>query len=177
MYRVIIDTSVFIAGLLTKSPTSSSAQIIQMWRSGAFTLVTAPQLMTELVAKLIDKKIPDDVIVDLIKVIAKASLHIPGACETTKLDFVDPNDNMFLAAAYESGADYLVSMDKKSLLPLKHFHGTQIRTPELFLRVLMGLTDEEAEEEALQEDVDSEIKALEKETWARRHEQPGKFES
>ena len=43
---------------------------------------------------------------------------------------------MFLAAAYESNADYLVSLDKKDLLPLKHYHGTQILNPTLFIRLL-----------------------------------------
>jgi predicted nucleic acid-binding protein len=43
---------------------------------------------------------------------------------------------MFLAAAYEAKADYLVSLDQQDLLPLKHYHGTQIVTPALFIRVL-----------------------------------------
>jgi predicted nucleic acid-binding protein len=44
---------------------------------------------------------------------------------------------MFLAAAYEIGADYLVSLDKKHILPLKHYH-TQILSPNLFLQVLQN---------------------------------------
>ena len=43
---------------------------------------------------------------------------------------------MFLAAAYESNADYLVSLDKKHLLPLKYYHGTQIVSPALFISLL-----------------------------------------
>ena len=46
---------------------------------------------------------------------------------------IDPDDNMFLAAAYEAKADYLVSLDNH-LLSLKFYHGTQILTPGLFLR-------------------------------------------
>jgi predicted nucleic acid-binding protein len=45
---------------------------------------------------------------------------------------------MFLAAAYEIGADYLVSLDKKHILPLKHDHYTQILSPDLFLQVLQN---------------------------------------
>jgi predicted nucleic acid-binding protein len=41
-----------------------------------------------------------------------------------------------LAAAYESKADYLVSLDRKHLLPLKHYHGTQILTPALFIKAI-----------------------------------------
>ncbi|WNN92185.1 hypothetical protein [Gloeocapsopsis dulcis] len=43
---------------------------------------------------------------------------------------------MFLAAAYEAKADYLVSLDWQHLLPLKYYHGTQIVTPTLFIRAL-----------------------------------------
>lgn len=141
MTKVVIDTSVFIAGLLSSNPTSNSVQIISMWRSGAFVLVMSPQIMRELVAKLYDKGIAEEVIVDLITSIAKIALHIPGVYESTKLDKIDASDNIFLAAAYESGADYLVSVDQKSLIPLKHFHGTQILIPNLFVRAVMGLMD------------------------------------
>jgi len=48
---------------------------------------------------------------------------------------VDPDDNKFLAAAYEVKADYLVSVDN-DLLSLKYYHGTQILTPVLFLGAL-----------------------------------------
>jgi len=66
-------------------------------------------------------------------------LYIPGAYQTSRLDKIDPDDNMFLAAALESHAEYIVSYDTKSLLPMKHFHGTQIVSPELLMRQLMGL--------------------------------------
>lgn len=72
---------------------------------------------------------------DLVSVIGTVALHISGAYEAT-LDNIDPDDNMFLAAAYESKANYLVSLDKKHLLPLKHYHGTQIVESALFIRLL-----------------------------------------
>jgi predicted nucleic acid-binding protein len=62
-----------------------------------------------------------------------------GVLTTSRLNPVDADDNKFLAAALESNADYIVSSDKKSLLPMKHFHGTQIVRPELFMRQLIGL--------------------------------------
>lgn len=168
MLKVVVDTSVFIAGLLTKNPMSSPAQIIEMWRNGEFTLVMSPHILRELVAKMIEKDIPEDVIVDFVSTLAKLALHVPGAYETQRLTPIDPDDNMFLAAALEAGADYIVSCDKKSLLPLKHFHGTQIRTPELFLRAVMGLSQEEAEDEELQEELTQEREQLRAEARERQ---------
>ena len=136
MIKVIIDSSVFIAALLSKNQTSAPAQIINAWREQKFTLIMAPPLMRELVVKLIQKNIPPSEIEDLVAIIGEIALHIPGAYEATRLDNIDPDDNMFLAAAYESNADYLVSLDKKHLLPLKHYHGTQILSPALFIRLL-----------------------------------------
>lgn len=175
MPKVVIDTSVFIAGLLTKNPLSSSAIIIDKWRDGVFTVVFSPQILRELVAKLIDKDFPEEIIVDLVRVIGKIGLQIPGAYETSKLDKSDSSDNMFLAAAYESSADWLVSLDKKSILKLKYFHGTQIRTPELFLRELMGLSDEDREDEELEELIQIELEGLKNETWARRQKEAKEF--
>lgn len=136
MIKVIIDTSVFIASLLSKNPTSAPAQIINAWREEKFVLIMAPPLMRELVVKLIQKNIPPLEIENLVAIIGEIALQIPGIYEATHLDNIDPDDNMFLAAAYESKADYLVSLDKKHLLPLKHYHGTQILSPAIFIRLL-----------------------------------------
>lgn len=136
MIKVVIDTSVFIAALLSKSQTSASVQVLNHWREQQFTLVTAPQLLRELVVKLTRKKVPEAYIEELVALIAAVAIHVPGAYESTRLDDIDPDDNMFLGAAYEAKADYLVSLDKQHLLPLKHYHGTQILTPALFIRSL-----------------------------------------
>jgi len=137
MFKVVVDTSVFIAGMSTKNRQSISGQVISMWRASAFTLVMSPQILREIVAKLIDKEFGEEIIIQFVTAIAKTALHIPGAYESTKLDTIDKDDNKFLAAAYEAGADFLVSLDKEHILPLKFFHGTQILTPFLFVRTML----------------------------------------
>jgi uncharacterized protein len=134
--KVVLDTSVFIAAFLSKSQTSTPVLVLNSWRNQCFTLVMAPQLLRELVVQLMRKHVPQADIEDLVALIAEAALHIAGAYEATSLDNIDPDDNMFLAAAYEAKADYLVSLDRQHLLPLKHYHGTQILTPALFLRIV-----------------------------------------
>jgi len=106
------------------------------WRKGHFTLVVSPQLLYELATKLVECGISEEDIADLLSVIRSIASYIPGAVEATFLDNIDPNDNMFLAAAYESGADYLISLDRKHLLPIKYYHGTQIVDPSIFLSLL-----------------------------------------
>jgi len=134
--KVVLDTSVFIAALLSKSRNSTPVLVLDKWRDRCFTLIMAPQLLRELVVQLMRKQVSQADIEDLVRLIAEIALHIPGAYAATRLDDIDPDDNMFLAAAYEAKADYLVSLDRQHLLPLKYYHGTQIVTPALFIRVL-----------------------------------------
>lgn len=133
---VIVDTSVFISALLSKNPNSAPCQIIIFWRGGKFNLVISPQILEELVEKLLAKNIDTTDIKDILTAIFYTAIKIQGTYEATILDNIDPNDNMFLAAAYEVSADYLVSLEKKHILPLKHYHGTQILSPDLFIRIL-----------------------------------------
>ena len=135
---VILDTSVFLSALLSKNPNSAPCQIIRYWRKGRFKLVISPQLLEELVEKLLVKNIDRNDIKDILTAIFYTAIKIQGIDQATLLDQVDLNDNMFLAAAYEIGADYLVSLDKKHILPLKHYHHTQILSPNLFLQVLQN---------------------------------------
>lgn len=136
MLKVVIDTSVFVSALLTKDKSSGPAKVLRNWRDGRFTLVMSPQLLNELVLVLTRRQISERAIENLVAAIGATAMHIPGAYEATRLNEIDPNDNIFLAAAYEAGADYLVSLDAKHLLPLKYYYGTQIRIPTLFLEVL-----------------------------------------
>jgi uncharacterized protein len=40
--KVVVDTSVFIAALLSKNLNSNPNQVLNAWRNGKFTLVTSP---------------------------------------------------------------------------------------------------------------------------------------
>ena len=136
MPKVVIDTSVFVAALLTKDKTAGPVQVLNKWQQGQFTLVMSPQILNEIVLVLIPRNISEKAIENLVTAIAATALNIPGAYEATRLDNIDPKDNIFLAATYEATAAYLVSLDSKHLLPLKHDHGTQILLPTLFLAAL-----------------------------------------
>lgn len=135
MLKVVIDTSVFVAAMLRPTSQSSPRQILRLWRDRCFSLVIAPSLLEELVTRLIRQQVNVADIEALLIDIKAIALHIPGSYQATRLDDIDPDDNKFLAAAYEAKADYLVSVDNH-LLSLKYYHGTQILSPALFLRAL-----------------------------------------
>ena len=136
MLKVVIDTSVFLAGLLTQNENSGSFQVLNDWIDDRFVLVMSPQILNELIGVLARRRFSQDNVDNLVDKIGETALNIPGIYEATFLDDIDPKDNMFLAAAYEAKADYLVSLDKKHILPIKYYHGTQILQPKSFLDVL-----------------------------------------
>lgn len=135
MLKVVIDTSVLVAAILSKNPASAPSKILENWKIGRFTLVISPQMLEELVIVLLRRGVSETDVEDLIAAIALIAFQIPGAYEATRLDDIDPDDNKFIAAAYESKADYIVSVDT-DLLNLKYSHGTQIVNPALFLKYL-----------------------------------------
>jgi len=77
---------------------------------------------------------------DAAEVVATLKSHahlLPGLYEGVTAVQADPSDNVFLAAALEAGADYLVTQDPH-LQNLKYYHGTQIISLAQFAR-LFGL--------------------------------------
>lgn len=136
MLKAVVDTSVFVAGYLSRTGKGYSSQIISRWRAGEFLLVMSRQILEEVVGKFVEKGIDEDLILEFVETVGRIALLIPGSYVVYRLDDIDPDDNMILAAAQESEADYIVSLDAKHLLALKHHRGTQIVEPELFLRAL-----------------------------------------
>jgi len=59
---------------------------------------------------------------------------ISGDYTCYKLDDIDIKDNMILAAALETKADYIISLDREHLLPLKNYQQIQIVNPHQFLK-------------------------------------------
>jgi putative PIN family toxin of toxin-antitoxin system len=132
---VILDTSVFVSALSSSNLKSSPNIIISLWLELKFILVLTPQIEDEIALVLARKKIKEDKIVNLFTAFDNLGFYKEGIYQTNYLDNIDPKDNMFLSACYESKADYLVSLDKH-LLNLKHFHNTLIFNPQSFLNQL-----------------------------------------
>ncbi|MBD2570668.1 hypothetical protein [Anabaena lutea] len=63
-----------------------------------------------------------------------AAVIISGDYTCYKLDDIDIKDNMILAAGLESKADYIISLDREHLLPLKNYQEMQIVNPHQFLK-------------------------------------------
>jgi len=125
MQKVVIDTNVFVAGLLDSSSYSSS--IIELFLQGQFVLLISEPILGELreiltrrpLARLADRRVGDF----LVTLEKRAEKIFPG--EKLKVIKDDPEDNKFLECALAGTADLIISGDHH-LLDLKKFRGINI---------------------------------------------------
>ena len=135
MLRVVLDTNVFVSGLLSK--TGLPAKILDAWRAGQYLLIASPPIVAEikrvLQAPRIREKyfITDGDIEQLIILLEKEALIVPGYTDVKDAIPDDPSDEMFLACAVDAAADFVVSGDRH-LLEISQYKGIPIITVNEF---------------------------------------------
>ena len=131
MHKVVVDTNVFISGILFGG---NPQKIIEAWLNQKYIFCLSPQLKAEILNKLQEKfLLPDQKLQDVEKALdINTEKYIPK-----KKVFVckDPQDNFLLELAQEIEADYLISGDKL-VLELEHYGKTKIISPKNFLKLL-----------------------------------------
>ncbi len=132
--RVVLDTNIFISGFFWHGP---AEKILNLWKSGKFSLIISMDIISEIVKVLKDFKIKMSDIQrkQLIDIIIGMSLIVEL---TEKVDIVkdDPDDNKFIEASISGKADYIITQDKH-LLKIKQFRNIKVLTPEEFLAILL----------------------------------------
>jgi putative PIN family toxin of toxin-antitoxin system len=123
---VVLDTNILISALLVE--TSQPARLIELWRDGRFTLLTAAPQLEELTRVTRYPKIRDRLnpalagrLVNELRCLANIVTDLPFVDVSP-----DPYDNYLLSISSGGSADYLVTGDKQDLLAIKKFDGTAI---------------------------------------------------
>lgn len=130
--RVVIDTNVFISGL---NFAGNEQEILNLMRKGAFKTFISPFILGEIKEVLLQKfdwsKKRTGQALFLVK--GKTILVEP----TRGVGVIKANDadNRILECALEAKAHFLISGDKKHILPLKKFKGTKILSASRFLEI------------------------------------------
>lgn len=139
MLRVVLDTNVFVSSLLSRN--GAPSKVVDEWRAGKYLLVTAPSIISEirrvLTTPRIKKKyrITEQEIEQLIDLLKKEAVIIPGSPSVKGVIPRDPEDDKFVACAIEAGADFIVSGDRH-LLDLGEHRGIPIITVQEFMKKL-----------------------------------------
>ncbi len=133
--RAVIDTNVIIRAVI--KPMGTVGPVLERLRSGEFTAIYTESILEEMLAKLalprIREKyqIGDDDVERLLGLLAlRGELVNPSrsvrACR-------DPDGDMFIEAALEGNAEWVVTGDQ-DLLSLEKFEGIRFVTPRIFLQ-------------------------------------------
>ncbi len=139
MLKAVLDTNVLVSGLI--SPNGTPARLIGAWREKKFELVISPAILEELAEVLQRDKIrryyehtDKDLARKYVAGLRRFAALVPGKAQFQGV-CADPDDDKFIAAALEAGADYIVS-GNDHLLDLKEHQGVRILKPGEFLALL-----------------------------------------
>ena len=131
--RVVLDTNVIVSGL---NFPGNERLVLNLARRGRFTLYLSPFVLLEvrgvLVRKFGWKEGNSDRAIEMLRDSATIiePQQLPDVIENNEAD------NRILACAMESAADYLVTGDRRHLLPLGEHLGTKIVNAPRFLSAL-----------------------------------------
>ena len=134
--RVVIDTGILIAALITKG--TPPDRIYQAWRKRRFELLSSEWQLEEFrrvsrypkLRKYL-KPVEAGNLINGLRHQALLLMDLPDV-DLSK----DPDDNPLLAIAIAGEADYLVSGDKRDVLALKKVNKSRIITARRFLTIL-----------------------------------------
>lgn len=129
---VVFDTNILFSAIGWQG---NPYRCVELARHGLVEGVTCPELMDELADKLEAKlnfsdDMATDTITDLLSFLRLVT--IPG-----QLKFIvnDPDDDVVLECALVARADYIVSGDRRHLLPIVNYQGISIVTATDFLDI------------------------------------------
>ena len=142
MIKVVIDTNVFVRGLLNAD--SIPGQVLREWKNGRFLVVSSSEIVVEMQRVLNYPKIRvvlrkhgihEDELKMFFSTLQFSALLVDPSV-TIAIISEDPSGNKFLACAEAADAKYLVSGDDH-LLALHACKKTIILPPREFLDILI----------------------------------------
>lgn len=135
MPRVVLDSNVLISALHFGG---KPEELLLLANQGEIELIVSPFILDE-TARILKEKLGwrEKEIQAALGLIREVATIIDPKL---KLNIIpeDESDNLILACAVEAKADFLVTGDKRHMLPLKRYQEIQILTPRDFLDCLIA---------------------------------------
>ncbi len=127
--NIVLDTNTVISGLFWRG---APRQVLDLARSGTFTLFTSPDLLSELTDMLGRKKFSEKLALaeTSVEELVFGYASLAKTVRPNKIDSVikaDPDDDKVLACAKAANVEIIASGDSH-LLDLKEYKGIQIMT-------------------------------------------------
>lgn len=135
--RAVFDTNIYISAILFGG---APRICLELARRGSVDLYVSKAILLELAQKLQGKfGWPENDTHSVLRGISRFT-HLVSPKTSIHRIQEDPSDNMLLEAAQEVKAHYLISGDKKHVLPLKKFNQILIVSPAEFLKKIGPLS-------------------------------------
>ncbi|MEM2098469.1 MAG: putative toxin-antitoxin system toxin component, PIN family [Candidatus Bathyarchaeia archaeon] len=135
MPRVVLDTNVLVSAIISDG---KPRELLRRGISKQFSIITSELILKELrlVLQRPKFKTSEDEVNRIIIALMQTA-EIVNVKSKLKVVEEDPKDNMVIEAAYDGGAEIIVTGDRH-LLALKEFKGIRITTVEQILASLGG---------------------------------------
>ncbi|MBI2267845.1 MAG: putative toxin-antitoxin system toxin component, PIN family [Candidatus Blackburnbacteria bacterium] len=131
--RVVLDTNIIISAVVFGG---IPRKIIQLQAQKKIKVFISPAIMEELSRVLVNKfHYSRERLAELQERLEKSTTSVIPSKQVKAIKG-DEVDNRILEAAVEADADYIISGDKKHILPLKKFGRSKIVTPTQLLAAL-----------------------------------------
>lgn len=123
--KVVLDTNILISGIAR--PGGAPGRVVDAWLQGKFELVVSEALLEEFTRALrypkvrkllLAKGVSDEDLRDFLEILRVKTVTVDIADVPLAVIPSDPKDRHVIAALVASGADYLVTGDRKDLLSL-----------------------------------------------------------
>jgi putative PIN family toxin of toxin-antitoxin system len=132
--KVVFDTNVVASASFWRG---APFDCLAAWAQGRCVVVVSSNLLAEYHETIEELRLdyPGRKCVEWVEALTE-SAELVFPVERASGATPDPDDEMILECALAAEADYIVSGDKKHLLPLREFQGIPIVSPAEFLRRL-----------------------------------------
>lgn len=130
--KIVVDTNVFISAFVFGG---KPLEIIQLFLKDKVELYISPFIINEL-ARILEEKFSweEDRIKKILEILELKAIKV---YPKTKVSLIKEkkDDNRILECALEGKVDYIISGDRKHILPLKEFKGIKIVSVGEFLEI------------------------------------------
>ena len=138
MLRVVLDTNVIISGVIANY--GDPFQILENWREGRFAVIVSEPILQEIdrvfhYPHIKNRRhLTEQDIDTMLLLLRRYGLNTPAELRIEAI-MEDPEDDKFIVAAIEGGADYIVSGDRH-LKALNSYQEIKIVSPSEFIQIL-----------------------------------------
>ena len=133
--KVVLDTNVYISAIIIGG---ICEKVLEEIRKRDIKILISPDIVNEISKVLKEKFLWNDLMIGtaIYDILQRAILITP----TSKVSVIKEKkeDNLILECALEGEAHFIISGDKKHILPLKQFRKIKIISPKDFLKMLIS---------------------------------------